>query len=151
MRELEWSCKGFYELSLDELYEILFLRQEVFVVEQDCPYIDADGKDQKSLHLAARLDGKLVAYTRLLPTGYYYDDAAAIGRVITAASVRKHGYGVELMERSVSEIHKRFNNPRIRLSGQCYLKKFYRKFGFEEVGEEYLEDGIPHIEMVREA
>ena len=126
----------------------MVLRQEVFVVEQDCPYLDADGKDQMAHHLMGYLDNQLVAYTRLVPKGISYEKYISIGRVITAQSVRRGGYGKELMKRSIQQIRILYGQQAIKISAQCYLLKFYKGLGFEPVGEEYLEDNIPHIAMI---
>jgi len=144
-----FKCLFFSQLSLEELYEIMALRQEVFVVEQDCPYLDADGKDKQAWHLLGySQDQKLVAYTRLIDKGGSYKDYASIGRVVTSASVRKEGYGKLLMQESIRQTILLFNNPPIKISAQVYLDRFYRSLGFEPVGEGYLEDNIPHIAMI---
>ena len=144
---MEILIKTFSELNTEELYEILQLRSEVFVVEQDCVYQDIDGKDQKGLHVLGRKDKKLVAYTRCFAPGIYFSEAA-IGRVIVKASERKYGYGHDIMKASVDAIKKRFDTETIKLSAQTYLIKFYNTHGFQTTGEEYLEDGIPHIAMI---
>ncbi|MFT4758076.1 MAG: ElaA protein [Paraglaciecola sp.] len=148
---VQFSCKPFSEFSLEELYEVMALRQEVFVVEQDCPYLDADGKDQVCWHLMGYENEKLVAYTRLVPVGVSYEKYPSIGRVITVGSVRGRGVGVQLMEASIQQCETLFGKMAIKIGAQCYLLKFYNSLGFESVGEEYLEDGIPHISMVRKA
>ena len=145
----EFICKPFYDLSTDELYAILSLRQEVFVVEQDCVYLDTDFKDQHCWHVMAWDDeGKLVAYTRLVPKGLIYDEFTSIGRVITAPSVRGSGFGKKLINASIDWIERLFGKQAVKISAQCYLIRFYESFGFEIHGEEYLEDGIPHIAMI---
>jgi len=143
-----WTIKRFDELTLDELYNILQLRNEVFIVEQNCIYKDLDGKDRSAWHLIATEDDKLIAYTRILPPGVSYNDPA-IGRVVTSPSKRRSGLGRELMKRSIEACEKLFGTTSITLSAQVYLKSFYGSFGFIVMGEEYLEDGIPHIEMSR--
>jgi ElaA protein len=144
-----WKTLLFNELSLQALYDMMVLRQAVFVVEQDCPYLDADGKDQQAAHvLAYDDDGDLVAYSRLLPVGVSYADAISIGRVISSDKVRGQGVGQELMRFSIREIYRLFGNKKLTISAQCYLIKFYESFGFQTVGETYLEDDIPHIKMV---
>jgi ElaA protein len=144
-----WKTLLFNALSLQELYDIMELRQAVFVVEQNCPYLDADRKDQQAAHvLAYDADGDLVAYSRLLPVGVSYADAISIGRVISAEKVRGQGIGQQLMQFSITEIYRLFGNEKLTLSAQCYLIKFYESFGFQAVGESYLEDDIPHIKMV---
>ncbi len=143
-----WKTKTFQELSLDELYQIMVLRQAVFVVEQDCPYLDADGKDQSSYHLLCYDEAEeLVAYARLLPKGLSYKDAASIGRVVNSAKVRGKGIGKQLMDISIKEIRRLFGNEKITISGQCYLQRFYENLGFVVIGESYLEDDIPHYKM----
>lgn len=147
---LNFTCKSFEELSLEELYEIMKIRQDVFVVEQDCPYLDADGKDQKGWHLMGRdEDHEMVAYTRLLPKGVSYDEYPSIGRVLTTEKIRRNGSGKLLMNVSIEWMKKLFGNTAIKIGAQCYLEKFYQSFGFEPEGEPYLEDGIPHVIMVR--
>ncbi|MCW8980393.1 MULTISPECIES: GNAT family N-acetyltransferase [Altibacter] len=144
---MEITVKTFEELTVPELYDLLQLRSEVFVVEQDCVYQDIDGKDQKALHIIGRHDNKLVAYTRCFPQGVYFKEAA-IGRVVVAQSYRKYGYGHEIMQASIAAIKNRFETESIKLSAQTYLIKFYESHGFTTTGEGYLEDGIPHIAMV---
>ena len=146
---MEFIIKTFQEFLIDELYEILQLRSEVFVVEQDCVYQDLDGKDQKSLHVFGYKNDKIVAYTRIFKPGDYFKNAS-IGRVVVAASERKYGYGHYLMEASITAIKTHFKVEKITISAQVYLKKFYESHDFIQVGEDYLEDGIPHIEMLRD-
>lgn len=142
-----WTCKKFEELTPAELYAILKLRSEVFVVEQNCVYLDADGKDAGSYHFCGWLNNELlVAYTRLMPPGSSYKDAS-IGRVVTAAAHRKEGYGKILMQRSIKKCFDLFDTPSITIGAQQYLTQFYQDLGFKQVGEPYLEDGIPHIKM----
>ena len=145
-----WCLKKFHELNLDELYAILQLRSNVFIVEQTCIYNDVDGKDQLTWHLLGKEDDKLIAYTRILPPGIVYTDPA-IGRVVIAPSKRSAGLGRELMNLSIQHCEKLFGNTSITVSAQAYLKNFYESLGFFAVGEEYLDDGIPHIEMKRKA
>lgn len=145
---LSFSCLTFDRLTPYELYDIMALRQEVFVVEQNCPYLDADGKDLQSWHLMGRNEeGKLVAYTRLLPKGLAYEDYVSIGRVVTSPSARGTGVGKILMQRSIEMCRHLFGNQPIKIGAQSYLLKFYESFGFQSTGEEYLEDGIPHTKM----
>ncbi|MBS9461310.1 GNAT family N-acetyltransferase [Flagellimonas sp. 389] len=140
------GSKTFNELSNKELYDIMRLRSEVFVVEQNCIYQDLDDKDQKALHVFGKKDEKIVAYTRIFKPGDYFD-ATSIGRVVVAKEERKYGYGKLIMEASLAEISKRFSDVAVELSAQTYLVKFYTDLGFASYGEEYLEDGIPHIRM----
>lgn len=143
---MNFIAKYFSELNTTELYEILQLRSEVFVVEQDCVYQDIDFKDQKSLHIIGYKNNKLVAYTRIFKPGDYFDNAS-IGRVLIAAPERKFGFGHELIKASITAINKHFKVTKITISAQKYLKKFYETHQFIQIGEEYLEDGIPHIRM----
>ena len=145
---VNWTIKKFDELTLEELYAMLQLRNEVFIVEQNCVYIDIDGKDQPAWHLMAIENDKIVAYTRILPPGLSYSDPA-IGRVVTSSSKRRSGLGRELMKRSIEACEKLFGKISISLSAQVYLQSFYESLGFIVAGEEYLEDGIPHIKMSR--
>lgn len=146
---VNYICKKFNDLSLDELYAIMALRQKVFVVEQDCPYLDADGKDQVAWHLLGYENQELVAYTRLVPKGISYEKYPSIGRVVTAQKVRDRGVGVELMRESIQHCETLFGKEPIKISAQVYLLKFYNSLDFESVGLSYLEDGIPHISMIR--
>ncbi len=146
-----FSCLPFDQLTPRELYDIMALRQEVFIVEQNCPYLDADGKDPHCWHLTGRNDGgKLVCYTRLLPKGLAYDDYISIGRVVSSPSARGTGAGKILMQRSIELCIHLFGNQPIKIGAQSYLLKFYEGFGFRSTGEEYLEDGIPHTKMILE-
>lgn len=145
---LEIKVKSFTELSIQELYDVLQLRSEVFVVEQDCVYQDIDGKDQNALHVVGYKNGKVIAYTRLFPPGAYFE-YASIGRVVVAKKERQHNYGFDIMNASISAIQKHYKEAKIKISAQVYLKRFYNNLEFFEVGETYLEDGIPHIGMIR--
>lgn len=144
-----WKIKSFEELSNVELYNILSLRMEVFVVEQNCPYQDADGKDLKSVHLMGfdEKDG-LIAYSRIVPAGISFKEIS-IGRVVSSPKLRRTGAGEALMEKSIEVIYQKYGTVPIHIGAQLYLKKFYEKFGFIQVSEEYLEDNIPHIEMIK--
>jgi ElaA protein len=141
--------KGFDELTVRELYAILKLRSEVFVVEQDCVYQDLDGKDEKALHVLGTRNGILVAYTRIFGPGDYFREAS-IGRIVVNKTERKFGYGKDIVKASILIIKEQFGMTNIHISAQTYLKKFYNDLGFQEVGEGYLEDGIPHIRMLLE-
>ena len=144
---MTWQCKTFSELTTEELYKILQLRNEVFVVEQNCPYQDCDGKDLKAHHFSAWDNGVLVAYTRLLPKGVSYDAGASIGRVLTSPKVRGQKLGKELMQKSIDKIYELYGQMPIIIGAQLYLKRFYESFDFVQQGEGYLEDNIPHIVM----
>ena len=145
---MKFLVKKFKELTLNELYAIFQLRAEVFVVEQDCVYQDLDFKDQKALHVFGLKNDKIIAYTRIFKPGDYFKEAS-IGRVVVKDTERKFGYGHDLMKASINAITTNFNTLEITISAQVYLKIFYETHGFTKVGEEYLEDGIPHIEMIR--
>ncbi len=145
---IEINTKKFSELTLNELYEILQLRSEVFVVEQNCVYQDIDFKDQKALHVIGQKNDKIIAYTRIFKPGDYFKDAS-IGRVVVAKNERKFGYGHIIMDYSIKAINSFFNENIIKISAQKYLKEFYESHNFIQVGKEYLEDDIPHIAMVK--
>lgn len=146
---LEIKTKTFQELTTKELYDLLQLRSEVFVVEQDCVYQDIDGKDFKGLHVIGFKAEKIVAYTRIFKPGDYFKQAS-IGRVVVAKTERAYKYGYDIMNASIKAINQHYNETTIHLSAQCYLKQFYNNLGFKEVGEEYLEDGIPHVGMFKQ-
>jgi len=142
-----WSFKTFNELTKEELYSLLRLRAEVFVVEQDCPYQDVDNKDQKALHVFAIENNEVIAYTRVFKAGDYFQEAA-IGRVVTKPSYRGMGLGQKLMKKTINFIDKSSISKPIRISAQTYLIPYYESFGFKKIGIEYKEDGIPHIGML---
>jgi ElaA protein len=144
---IDWKCKHFEELTPAELYAILQLRIEVFVVEQNCIFQDADDKDQVSWHMMAWSDNGLAGYTRLVPAGISYTEAS-IGRVATFPKMRKAGIGKKIMEKSIEMIYSLWNKQPIRIGAQLYLKKFYESFGFQQCSEIYLEDNIEHIQMI---
>ncbi|MEY3194236.1 MAG: hypothetical protein RIQ78_333 [Bacteroidota bacterium] len=147
---LNFTCLPFQELSTTRLYEILALRSEVFIVEQNCPYQDCDGKDLDAYHLMGRdEEGKLLCYTRLLPLNVAYDGYVSIGRVVCSPLARRTGLGMVLMQKSVDLCQTLFGDIPIKIGAQSYLLKFYEKFGFLSTGEEYLEDGIEHTKMTR--
>ena len=145
---ISFDIKTYDQLSKDELYDLLQLRAEVFVVEQDCPYQDVDGKDKKAVHVLGYKDEKLVAYTRIFKQGDYFKNAS-IGRVVVSKDQRQFGYGYALMNASIQAVEKLFRTNTIEISAQTYLKKFYNNLDFVEVGDGYLEDDIPHIKMVK--
>ncbi|HRI20028.1 MAG TPA: GNAT family N-acetyltransferase [Panacibacter sp.] len=144
---IEWTCKTFKELTVYELYAILQLRNEVFVVEQNCPYQDADNKDQKCHHFCGWDGGTLVAYVRLVPPGISFNEMS-IGRVVTSPAQRKAGLGRMLMQRAIAQCILIFGKQNIRIGAQLYLKKFYESLGFSQCSDMYLEDNIEHIEML---
>lgn len=143
-----FSLKPFASLLPEELYAIIRLRNEVFVVEQNCVFQDADNKDQDSLHLMYWNGSELMAYCRLLPAGLAYKEMS-IGRVVSSPLYRKTGSGRQLIKEAIDRIYKAFGSGPIRIGAQCYLIQFYASFGFESEGEVYLEDGIEHIEMIK--
>lgn len=140
--------KPFANLTPDELYAIMRLRNEVFVVEQNCVFQDADNKDQQCQHLMVWDYENLVAYARLLPGGLMYEEMS-FGRIISSPFYRGTGAGKLLVTRAIEACEELFGNDHIRIGAQLYLTKFYASFGFEETGEVYLEDGIKHVEMIR--
>ncbi|NVK51997.1 MAG: GNAT family N-acetyltransferase [Flavobacteriaceae bacterium] len=146
---MNFLVKSFTELTTLELYKILQLRSEVFVVEQDCVYQDLDYKDQKSLHVLGFKEDKIIAYTRIFKPGDYFKEAS-IGRVVVKKSERAYGYGHHLMKASIQAIIDNYNETKITISAQTYLQKFYESHGFKKVSDTYLEDGIPHIKMLKE-
>ena len=147
---LNWIYKKFDELTNRELYAVLQLRSEVFVVEQNCVYQDIDDKDLKSFHLMAFDGDILAAYGRVLAPGMSFKEAS-IGRVITKPSHRRKGIGVMLIQKAIVETSNTFASKQIKIGAQLYLKKFYEGFGFVQTSEVFLEDGIEHIEMLLNA
>jgi ElaA protein len=143
---IQFKIKPFKELSITELYKTLQLRSEVFVVEQNCVYQDIDSKDEKAIHVLGYLDGVLVAYSRLFKPNDYFEQSS-IGRVIVKEKYRDKKFGHDLMQVSIDAIKELFNETDITISAQLYLQKFYESHGFVAIGESYLEDDIPHIEM----
>jgi len=147
--KITWNIKSFDALEANELYSILKLRAEVFVVEQNCPYQDLDGKDIQSFHLLGiNESNELLAYARLLPAKISYDEVS-IGRVVSSPKYRKTGLGKQLMKKAIEMIYEKYGKTPIRIGAQLYLNSFYESFGFVKTSEEYLEDNIPHIEMLK--
>lgn len=146
---LHWNIKSFESLSVHELYAILRLRSEIFVVEQNCVYLDLDGKDRKALHLMGEFEGKIVAYSRLFEPGISFENAS-IGRVVVDSNFRQKKWGHELMAEAIKQINLKFGQKKITIGAQLYLKNFYESHGFNQTSEMYLEDDIPHIEMKKE-
>ena len=143
-----FTIKKFNELSTHELYSVLQLRAEVFVVEQDCVYQDLDNKDLDAYHMLGVLDTKIVAYTRIFKPGDYFLESS-IGRIVVKKEFRKFQFGYQLVVNSIQFIENNLQQNKILISAQSYLSKFYNSLGFTQVGEEYLEDGIPHIKMLK--
>lgn len=145
---IHWLLKDYSALTTSELYAAMQLRQEIFVVEQNCPYLDADGKDVNAHHLFGYDGNILVAYCRIVKPGISYNEVS-IGRVMVKSSFRKFGYGHLLMQRALEDIISIYGAVPVRIGAQSYLLRFYTAHGFVQVGEEYLEDGIPHRIMLR--
>ncbi len=148
MDNVVWTVKSFEELTVAELYSIITARVNVFVVEQQCPYPDLDGYDQQALHLWAWKDGEVAAYCRIFEPGIKYSEAS-IGRVLTAQKYRNLRFGKVLMKFAINTVEARYRTSAIRISAQDYLLKFYTELGFKDMGKKYLEDDIPHTEMLR--
>ncbi|WP_194189875.1 GNAT family N-acetyltransferase [Clostridium chrysemydis] len=144
---MKWELKKFENLSALEVYNILSLRNEVFIVEQECPYQDCDFKDLKSFHLFLKDDDKIIAYLRILERGISYDEVS-IGRVIVKEAYRKGGISRDMMTKAIKFITEELNENTIKIQAQAYLINFYKSLGFKEVSEIYLEDNIPHIDMI---
>ncbi len=148
MEKITWQTKAFEDLTVDEYFEIIFLRTEIFVVEQNCPYQEVDKKDKKAFHLFGRTqNGQVIAVSRILPQGVSYSEIS-IGRVAIKKEFRGKGIADEMMTKTFNFIENYYGKQSIRISAQQYLLKFYNKHGFKQVGEMYLEDNIPHVEMV---
>jgi ElaA protein len=145
---LKWKIKPFEALTVHELYDLLKVRSEIFVVEQNCVYLDLDGKDKKALHLLGEYEGKIVAYSRLFDAGISFENAS-IGRVTVHADYRDRKWGHDLMREAIAGIKANFGKDKITIGAQLYLKKFYESHGFVQSSEMYLEDDIEHIEMIR--
>ena len=145
---MKWDFKKFEDLTVRELYAFLRLRSLIFHLEQNCAYVDLDNKDQASIHVLGWDNNELAAYARIVPAGIAFNELS-IGRVVTAPAFRGKGLGKELMKISLEEIRKNNGAIPVRIGAQCYLNKFYGEFGFITDGNEYLEDNIPHIEMIR--
>ncbi|AZB24035.1 GNAT family N-acetyltransferase [Chryseobacterium bernardetii] len=148
MSNIVWKIKTFDEFTVPELYAVLKARIDVFVIEQNCPYPDLDNYDQKAVHIWGEEDGEVLAYCRIFDKGIKYDEAS-IGRVLTTELARGKSLGKLLIKYAVETIENRFGTSEIRISAQDYLLKFYGDFGFEDTGKKYLEDDIPHTEMIR--
>ncbi len=144
---MNWKIKSFEELTTKELYEILKIRSEVFVVEQTCPYLDPDGKDYESYHLFLEENDEIVGYSRIIPKGISYNEVS-IGRVIVNEKYRGKKIAKEMMIKAIEFVKNTMNDNTIRISAQAHLTNFYQSVGFKEVSEIYLEDDIPHVEML---
>lgn len=146
---MQFSFVPFNELTLSDLYAVLQLREQVFILEQACLYPDIDGKDYLAYHIMLKMDGKLVAYARFFSLGSFYMEHASIGRVLVHPEYRKRALGHYLLRSALKEIEADFDKPSIKISAQTYLLSFYEQYGFKKISAEYLEDNIPHINMLR--
>jgi len=147
---MEFTVKTLDQLTPRECHDILQLRVDIFVVEQNCPYSEIDGKDPKCLHIFNAVDGEIASYARMVPPGLSYESEASIGRVVVRDKFRQDRLGVKLMVNAVEATKKQWPNYNIRISAQAHLQHFYNLIGFKTVSEEYLEDNIPHVEMLLE-
>lgn len=145
---MDFYIKSFENLTTLELYDFLQLRSDVFVVEQECVFLDLDSRDKDAIHIFGKKNDKIVAYTRLFKPGDYYKEAS-IGRVVVKKEERKFGYGHELMLFSIKSVEELYKTSTIKIGAQKYLKSFYESHGFKQIGVEYLEDGIIHIYMIK--
>lgn len=146
MEKPQWLVKPFSALSTQNLYDILHLRAKVFVLEQECPYLDVDYYDQKSVHLMGVFENRVVCYCRLFDAGNYFE-TACIGRVVIDPEFRNKKWGHLLMHEAIGELYRLFGEQRIEISAQCYLEQFYASHGFVTISDMYLEDNIPHVRM----
>ena len=143
---MQFTLKAFDELDVETLYAILKLRVDVFVVEQNCPYAELDGHDIKALHLYVQDKSKIIAYARILPKGITYD-TPAIGRVIVSREYRGDGIARLLMNKAIDVIYRDWDDNTVSIGAQVYLQYFYQSLGFRAISDEYIEDGIPHVDM----
>lgn len=146
---MNWKWKKWDDLTTLELYQIIQAREAVFVVEQKLSYVDCDDYDQKAWHLMGYENNKLIAYMRAFPPGAKYQEAA-FGRVLTTKDGRGKGAGKELTKMGLQKIRETFGEHPVKISAQAYLEKFYSDFGFKRVSEDYLEEGIPHLTMIKD-
>ena len=149
LNNITWVTKHFSKLSVDEVYAMLRLRSDVFVVEQHCIFLDADNNDQKAYHVFGYINEELIATTRLFNKDIVYKGYQSIGRVANVAKFRRMGIGKKLMQYSIQQCEQLFGKGPIKIGAQLYLKKFYNELGFEQAGDIYLEDEIDHIPMIR--
>lgn len=146
---LDYTCLSYQELDIDSLYAIMRLRQEVFVVEQNCPYLDLDDHDQKAFHVIGKdKNGRIEAYARIFDKGISYEKYQSIGRIITSIRERGKGEGANLVSYAILKCKQLYGTEDIKISAQSHLRKFYERFGFQTVGQGYLEDNIPHHAML---
>ncbi|GGJ90670.1 GNAT family acetyltransferase [Lentibacillus kapialis] len=144
---MEWYIKPFQELTNEDLYAILKLRVDIFVVEQECPYPELDDYDQQAVHYFLKIGHDLVANVRMMPRNTTFEEPS-IGRVAVAEKCRDRGYGCDIMQKAIEYICTQWHETEIKIAAQEHLKTFYSKFGFRQASESYLEDGIPHIDMI---
>jgi ElaA protein len=144
---MKFKVKAFHKLSVDELYDLLYLRQQIFVVEQSCIYLDADGVDKDCLHLLGLVNKKIVGYARIIPAGIKYK-TPSIGRVVVDEKHRGKGYAYKLMDKAIKIAIEEFKAKKLTISAQLYLKEFYQSIGFKVVGDVYLDCDLPHLKMV---
>jgi len=148
--KIKINCLPYAGLSLNQLYDIMKLRQKVFIVEQNCPYLDADDVDKNAWHLLFYgWDEQLIGYSRLIPKGVVFPEYASIGRVVVDPGFRQKNLGKQVVSKAIEEMEVMYGNVEIKISAQSYLIKFYEHLGFYKAGEEYLEDGIPHSPMIK--
>ena len=148
---MQWILKKFNDLTVNEFHDILQLRINIFIVEQNCPYPELDNKDKIAFHLfGIDKNNKIIAYTRIFKPGDFYKEAA-FGRVVVQEEYRNQKIGSQLVKETIIETHKLFGNINIKIGAQTYLKDFYQSFGFQQVDDDYIEDGIPHIHMVKKS
>ncbi|MCR1970797.1 ElaA protein [Clostridium cochlearium] len=144
---MNWNVKKFEELKCEEIYKILQIRNKIFIVEQKCVYQDCDGKDKKSYHLYLEDKGEIISYLRILPRKVSYNEVS-IGRVLVNKNYRGTGIARKMMIEAINFIEKNLGEKEIKIQAQCYLIHFYKSLGFKEISNEYLEDNIPHIDML---
>ena len=144
---MNWNVKKFEELKCEEIYKILQIRNKIFIVEQKCAYQDCDGKDKKSYHLYLEDKGEIISYLRILPRKVSYNEVS-IGRVLVNKNYRGMGIARKMMIKAINFIEKNLGEKEIKIQAQCYLIDFYKSLGFKEISNEYLEDNIPHIDML---
>tara|TARA_A100001011_G_scaffold219884_1_gene227840 strand:- start:99 stop:551 length:453 start_codon:yes stop_codon:yes gene_type:complete len=145
MSIVNFEVKKFNEIDNETLHNIFLIRSEVFIIEQNCTYQDIDGKDIKSIHIIGKIKEEIIAYSRIMNLS---NEFCSIGRVLVKKASRKKGLGTKLMKKTIEEAAKKFKKNKIKISAQKYLKDFYTNLGFKHTGKSYLEDGIPHIEMI---
>ncbi|MFV0247954.1 MAG: GNAT family N-acetyltransferase [Tenacibaculum sp.] len=146
---MDFVVKKFNSLYVNDLYEILQIRSEIFVIEQNCIYQDIDNKDKKALHIIGRKNDKIAAYARVFDSGVLFD-TPSISRLLVVKAERGHGYGNSLLNTAISAVYNNFKNKNISISAQFYLIEFYISHGFKTVGKQYLEDGLKHIKMIKQ-